>query len=350
MDQTGQNETLPAPLIIPVASGKGGVGKSLFAANLALSLAASGNRVVAVDLDLGGSNLHSCLGLGNTHAGIGDFINASDLTLEEIIVSTPFSNLGFLPGDGVTPFLANLGYFQKLKLIRSLKALDVDYIVADLGAGSSFNTLDFFAMSTRGIIVATPDTMSLLNAMTFLKHFVLRQVGQIIRGDHRLKEIIDRQKHQGLRIPAGSVTELVKQIEEIDKTAAREVTDRLQTLRPRLVMNQVDSAEDLNLLQPVEHNLLDKLSLPVESFGVIPFDANVRRLVRDRGVLLKDLPESLVSQGVQRIAGRVERLWNRNLESSLERLLIDTRGWLHDEPAESLDENSETHGEAELEA
>ena len=52
-------------VIIPVASGKGGVGKSIVTANLAVSLANSGYSTVAVDLDLGGSNLHSYLGLLN---------------------------------------------------------------------------------------------------------------------------------------------------------------------------------------------------------------------------------------------------------------------------------------------
>jgi flagellar biosynthesis protein FlhG len=65
------------PVIIPIASGKGGVGKSFLTANLAMALAAMGHRVIAVDLDLGGSNLHTFLGLANRYPGIGDFINGA---------------------------------------------------------------------------------------------------------------------------------------------------------------------------------------------------------------------------------------------------------------------------------
>ena len=58
--------------IIPIASGKGGVGKSVITANLAVNLAERGYKVIAADLDLGGSNLHTCLGLDNNNPGIGD--------------------------------------------------------------------------------------------------------------------------------------------------------------------------------------------------------------------------------------------------------------------------------------
>lgn len=328
MEQVVQEEVSPKPVLIPVASGKGGVGKSLFAANFAVSLASKGEQVVAVDLDLGGSNLHSCLGMVNDHAGIGDFINDSSIPLDQLVTPTHFDNLGFLPGDGVTPFLANLGYFQKLKLIRCLRNLPARYVVADLGAGSSFNTLDFFALSSRGIVVATPDTLSLLNAMTFLKHFVLRQIGQVLSGDHRFKQLMDAQKHQGMRIPAGSVRELISQIERIDNDIAGQVWERLQALKPRLVLNQADRADDLKVLAPVVKNLADKLSLEVECFGFVPFDIGVRGIVRERGVLVRDLPESIAAKGIRRIADRVIRLWDRDLERSLERLLGDAQGWM----------------------
>ena len=62
--------------IIPIASGKGGVGKSFITANLAIALAKLGKQVIVADLDFGGSNLHTCLGIHNTHPGIGDFLRA----------------------------------------------------------------------------------------------------------------------------------------------------------------------------------------------------------------------------------------------------------------------------------
>ncbi|MCK7483987.1 MAG: P-loop NTPase [Candidatus Moduliflexus flocculans] len=57
--------------LIPIASGKGGVGKTVLAANLGVCLAALGRTVVLADLDLGGANLHTCLGVKNRNPGIG---------------------------------------------------------------------------------------------------------------------------------------------------------------------------------------------------------------------------------------------------------------------------------------
>ncbi len=76
------------------------------------------------------------------------------------------------------------------------------------------------------------------------------------------------------------------------------------------------------------HNLHEKLSVEVECFGILPFDPGVRRLVRERGVVLRDLSDSPLAQGIERISDRVLRLWRRDLAGSLERLLTDSRGWL----------------------
>ncbi|MCG8477653.1 MAG: P-loop NTPase, partial [Spirochaetales bacterium] len=72
--------------LIPIASGKGGVGKSILAANLGIALAQQQKTVVLVDLDLGGSNLHTILGIRNRHAGIGHFIYRQAASLEELVV------------------------------------------------------------------------------------------------------------------------------------------------------------------------------------------------------------------------------------------------------------------------
>jgi hypothetical protein len=129
-------------VIIPVASGKGGVGKTFIAANLALALAELGHRVVAVDLDFGGANLHSLLGISNRHAGIGDFLKARTAELEDLLVPAGAPNLSFLPGDGKTPFMANIAYAQKIKLMVRIRKLPADFILLDLGAGSSLGGIE----------------------------------------------------------------------------------------------------------------------------------------------------------------------------------------------------------------
>ena len=158
--------------IIPIAGGKGGVGKSLFVANLGISLAEMGQQAVAVDLDLGSSNLHTYLGLPNINPGIGDFLKVKKVSLNDYLMETGVDNFSFLPGDGKSPFMANIPYAQKLRLIREVKKIDARYILVDLGAGSTFNTLDFFGMANSGIIISTFEYSAIMNVLMFLKNFI----------------------------------------------------------------------------------------------------------------------------------------------------------------------------------
>jgi flagellar biosynthesis protein FlhG len=160
--------------IVPVASGKGGVGKTLVAANLAIALAQANRRVILADLDLGGSNLHLVLGLNVGGPSIGTFLGKKKIDFSEAVHETGIPNLRFIPGDAEIPGLANLTASQKNMIVRRLSGLDADYLILDLGAGTSQNTLDFFLMSGQGIIVTTPTPTATVNAYLFLKNAAFR--------------------------------------------------------------------------------------------------------------------------------------------------------------------------------
>ena len=127
-----------------VGGGKGGVGKSLVSANVAICLALMGNKVVAVDLDLGGANLHTCLGLPIPQMTLSDYVSKKITNFEDLLVSTPIQNLKIISGAQDELGMANLKHMHKNQIIRKLTELDADYILFDLGAGTAFNTIDFF--------------------------------------------------------------------------------------------------------------------------------------------------------------------------------------------------------------
>jgi MinD-like ATPase involved in chromosome partitioning or flagellar assembly len=162
--------------IIPVASGKGGVGKTVFTANIGVSLARAGKTVILADLDLGGSNLHTALGEKNDKSGIGNYIYKQERSLESLLVETREPRLYFIPGDSLLPGTANLPYFRKAKILKELAGLVADYVILDLGSGSSYNTIDFFLTSASGILVVTPETTSILNAYSFVKAALFRMI------------------------------------------------------------------------------------------------------------------------------------------------------------------------------
>ena len=161
-------------VILPIGSGKGGVGKSLLAANLSIALAEAGKKVVLVDLDLGASNAHTMLGLRGVTRGIGTFLSAPRADFDQIVLPTEYNGLSFIPGDAEMPGTATLSSTQKKRLVRCLEALVFDYMILDLGPGAGSNQLDFFLLGTGGIVVTTPSLTSLLNAYLFLKNLVFR--------------------------------------------------------------------------------------------------------------------------------------------------------------------------------
>ncbi|RPJ05695.1 MAG: MinD/ParA family protein, partial [Spirochaetaceae bacterium] len=114
--------------ILPIASGKGGVGKSLLAANLALALAEAGKEVICADMDLGGSNLHILLGMQPISQGIGVWLKNRKGAFEDLLMDTDYPHLKFIPGDAEIPGIANITVSQKKTLVQNLLALKADYL------------------------------------------------------------------------------------------------------------------------------------------------------------------------------------------------------------------------------
>jgi flagellar biosynthesis protein FlhG len=92
--------------VIPVGGGKGGVGKTFLVANLATALARNGYRVVAVDSDLEGANLHTCLGVPRPRCSLADFVAQREEDLAKLLIDTPVQNLQLIAatsGNRATP-------------------------------------------------------------------------------------------------------------------------------------------------------------------------------------------------------------------------------------------------------
>ncbi|MBW1897911.1 MAG: AAA family ATPase, partial [Deltaproteobacteria bacterium] len=166
--------------IYPIGGGKGGIGKSFIAANLGVLLAKQGNRVVLVDLDLGGANLHTFTGMPSVKTGIEKFLDKTAIDLNQVAVPTEINNLSIISSVNCSMEIANLFAAQKLKIIKAIQKLPFDYILLDLGAGTNYNTLDFFLSSNEGILLLTPEPTSIENAFKFIKAVYLRKVRQIL--------------------------------------------------------------------------------------------------------------------------------------------------------------------------
>jgi flagellar biosynthesis protein FlhG len=174
--------------IYPIAGGKGGTGKSFLAASLGTILAKQGKKILLVDLDLGASNLHTFLGLRKPRVSLKQYLNKEINDLNDVVLKTTQPNLSIISSSGCSLEIANLYYAQKLKIIRAINNLSYDYIFIDLGSGTHFNTLDFFLMSNKGILVTTPEPVSIENMFRFMKSLYLRKIKAVLK-DYNLNVI-----------------------------------------------------------------------------------------------------------------------------------------------------------------
>ena len=156
------------PMVISVTSGKGGVGKTNIAANLAYCLAKMNKRVLLLDADLGLANIDVVLGLTPEYNLFHLFNDG--MTLDQVIMNTPFG-FKILPASSGASDMLTLSTGQKLELMESMDALEdqIDYLLVDTGAGINENVLYFNLAAQERIVVLTPEPTSLTDAYAVIK-------------------------------------------------------------------------------------------------------------------------------------------------------------------------------------
>lgn len=157
------------PDIWAVAGGKGGVGKSVVAANLAVAVARRGLRCLLIDADLGGGNQHTLFGIEAPRHTLDAFLQGEEKDLTHVASPTRYQGLSLVSAACDAIGAANPKHSQKQKLIRHFRKAPVDVVLLDLGAGTSFNTLDLFLTARVQLIVTTPELTAIQNAYGFIK-------------------------------------------------------------------------------------------------------------------------------------------------------------------------------------
>ena len=163
-----RSDTAAKARVVTITSGKGGVGKSNVAVNLAIQLRKLGKRVVIFDADLGLANVEVMFGSIPKY-------NLSDLiyrgkSIREIITPGPL-DIGFISGGSGIMALNNLSKDQITYLVRNLSELDqlADIVLIDTGAGISDSVMEFVLASPEVILVSTPEPSSLTDSYSLLK-------------------------------------------------------------------------------------------------------------------------------------------------------------------------------------
>ncbi len=311
------------PFFIPIASGKGGVGKSILTANLAVALANSGHSVVAIDLDLGGSNLYSYLGLDNSYAGIGDYLISKKGKLKDYLVQSGIPNLQYLAADHRVTFLANISYAQKVKLINEIKNIRADYLVIDLGAGTTFNTLDYFDFSNNGLVVTTFEKPAILNTLSFLKNFIHRIALKEIRQNNTLNAEINKAYRSITGDDFLTINNIISIVDKVDPALASKILTLTRSYQPRIIFNRGYHPDQLEVIRNMQSSIKKYLSVDLCFFGFL-FEEDPAKLLSNHGCIVKKYPGSILSKGIIEISKRIVKFDNKIIPNSGDMLINDT--------------------------
>lgn len=268
------------PKVIAVGGGKGGVGKTVVAASMGLGLAMMSRRVVLVDADLGGANLHTVFGVTRPEATFRDLLGNRATGLEDLAFPHPeFENLKFIFGAAGSLEVSNLRYSVRMKILRQLRKLDADFVILDLGAGSSHTVLDFFIGADYNIVMMNPDPLSILESYNFIKLALFRRLCKALHKSpaalERIRAYADAETHRRFT----TVSDLEKEVAQADPGAEKTVRQIADAFHPLLLMNKTERPEDENHGLSVKVAAAELLSLATGFLGSIRRDETVMKSV-----------------------------------------------------------------------
>lgn len=286
--------------VIAVGGGKGGIGKSMLSANLGIALARRGAQVVLVDVDLGGANLHTCLGISQPQVTLSDFVDRRVQSLEEVLIPTGYDRLSLVSGAMDSLDAANPHHAQKVKLIRQLRSFDVDFVLLDLGAGTSFNVLDFFLVADTGVVVMLPEPTSIENAYRFIKAAFFRRLQAA--PEDGFAELIGQALAPRDSAPARSPWQVVTELRAANPPKATRLERLLGGFHPWIVVNQARNRPDFDVGPTVAAAWKKFFGLDLGYLGAVSHDDSVWQAVRKRKSVLGAFPECPAASGVLRVA------------------------------------------------
>ncbi|MCP5065115.1 MAG: MinD/ParA family protein [bacterium] len=295
---------LPRARLIAVGGGKGGVGKTFLSANLAHTLVSAGYKVVAVDTDIEGPNLHTWLGVNSPRTSLADFVSGRENKVEALLQETPYSGLGLLAATHGDLAAAQPNAARRAELLSALRELPCDFVFVDCGAGAHPATIDYFLVGDEGLLVLHPEPTSVENTYTFIRAAFYRRM-QLAMRKHDVRECVreamDQRNDRGIRSPL----DLLRAVEEMDPEEGQRFSKTMQGFRPRVIVNEVASTEDIKLGFSVRSVCRKYFGIEVDYAGYVNRDQAVRTAVLKRKPLAEVHPGSDAAVYLQRIAGKL---------------------------------------------
>jgi flagellar biosynthesis protein FlhG len=291
------------PRFLVVGGGRGGVGKSLIAVNLAVYFAQLGKSVVLVDADGAGANLHSHFNLKAAWVEPDRSVGGAE-AMRRALVPTSVPGLSLLPAahDAIAPGLP-LRAGRKTRWLRALRELSADYLVIDAGPGHNDLALDLMLLADVAIAVTVPEPPAIETTYRFVRAAFRRKLRRAFVRDKLRSSLLERAL--GSLGPLPSPIQLVQKLAKLDRALGDAAWAEALGLRLQLVVNQTRVRTDSDLGAWMSGLVSRHYGVVLDELGHVEHDDTVWLTVRRNKPLLVDSPTSKSARNVERIARRV---------------------------------------------
>jgi flagellar biosynthesis protein FlhG len=292
-----------ATRLVAVGGGRGGVGMSLTAVNIAVYFAQLDKDVVLVDADPTGANLHSHFGARAARSEL-DLSGDPIQKMRDALVATNVPGLSLLPAahDAIAPGPA-LRAGRKARWLGALMGLGVDCVVVDVGAGHGDGPVDVMLAADVPIAVTVPEPPAVEATYRFLRAMFRRRLRRSLQRDKMRFALLNRSMESLGALPAP--LELVHVLARTDRSLAELAWAQAQALRVQLVVNQTRVRPDSELGAWMSGIAARHYGVALDELGHVEHDDTVWLTVRHNKPLLVDSPTSKSARNVERIARRV---------------------------------------------
>lgn len=286
--------------VVAVASGKGGVGKSLVAANVGIFLATLGKRVTLIDCAFGTPNLHLFAGVARPLHSLAEAVaSEGGPRLAELAVNTAVPGLSLI-GASFDPVAMAHPSPATIGMIATQAAeLAADYVVLDLGPGTGDPVLELFLCADIGVLVSVPDPTAVelthrFVRAAFVKRLQQRGLGHLVEAVHRPLRELESGIPSALEIYLQAVADQAPEIDML-RTAILEFS-------PHLVVNSARSKSDIEMGRALAGAARRRLGTPIQYLGHLEYDEAVWASTRRRRPLLIEHPETRIAKCFERVA------------------------------------------------
>ena len=293
--------TLDHSRVYTVGGGKGGTGKSFITANLGTILAQQGQKVLLVDLDLGASNLHTFVAFGKPRITLKQYLGKQINDINEIVLETTQPNLSIISSSGCSLEIANLYYAQKLKLIRAINKLSYDYIFIDLGSGTHFNTLDFFLISNQGILITTPEPVSIENMFRFMKSIYLRKLKSVFK-KYGLNTVCNEYLKNTKESNISLFSDIINFVRKYDEQNNTNIEKSIKDEKIGLILNQFRWQVDTEFGHKLTRICNKHLYFNYHFLGTISSDNKIADATMNNKVFVKEYSHTKAATEIYHIA------------------------------------------------